>query len=64
MVMVSNVLMVVIGFLIVPVLDINDIALHRWAPFRLPQFLIGICAGLLAQRGAVTGPVQGVRRGR
>lgn len=30
--------------------------LHIWAPFRLPQFAVGMCAGLLAQRHPVPSP--------
>ena len=30
--------------------------LHVWAPFRLPQFILGVCAGLVTQRATIPQP--------
>ena len=40
--------------MLLPIMKLNVGVLHRWAPFRLPQFFAGISAGLLAQRGDIT----------
>lgn len=53
--MVVNVVVVVIAMQILPLAGLNVGVLHRWAPFRLPQFIAGVAAGLLAQRGDITG---------
>ena len=51
--MLLNVAVVFGGFLVIARIGINIGVLHRWAPFRLPQFIAGICTGLLAQRGDI-----------
>jgi peptidoglycan/LPS O-acetylase OafA/YrhL len=54
--MVVNVIVVASTAMLLPRMHVNVGVLHRWAPFRLPQFFSGIAAGLLAQRGDITHP--------
>jgi len=53
--MITNVIVVVITMFLLPLVNQNVGILHRWGPFRLPQFVMGIAAGLLAQRGEFSG---------
>jgi peptidoglycan/LPS O-acetylase OafA/YrhL len=48
--MVINFVVVLIALQVVPLLGLPIAYLHRWAPFRWPQFIMGMAAGLLAQR--------------
>jgi len=51
---VSTIVAVIIAMQILPRLGLPIAYLHRWAPFRVPQFVIGIATGLLAQRADAT----------
>jgi hypothetical protein len=48
--MVANVLVIVASMMILPRLGLSLAALHRWGPYRFPQFVTGVAAGLLARR--------------
>lgn len=57
---VINTLLVLVGLAVCMATGLSMAVLHRWAPFRLPQFLLGIITGLLAQRpdAALSNPTQ------
>lgn len=52
--MIIDVVVVLGTSFMLPIIGVNIGILHRWAPFRLPQFFSGIATGILAQRGDIT----------